>query len=364
MSAQPLSQGPTSIAGDESILIALATEGSPADTAVRRIGRFAKLKDLSLGFLLDQALASHEDLKRFGKVQQYEAEETTIRELERICRGAYCVLVSDSILGPGELASLTLAQLIHPVSDRIARFGINLQVRETIPPLLPQPDLAPPLPQPPAEAAPETPQAVAMPVREVPEPAPPIIVAAPPPPAVAVEAAPIPAPGPEAAPAKPAGRHEHISKHDLLLGDYSQAVADLDFDGLFVTNIRAHNQMDPRLLPFMHQKDISKLLMQANRFLQDGSYDRAIELYQLLAAGEPENTDYLVLHGKALLYARRFDQGLEVLKKAQSLGEQSAGSVVRRIESFRAMAGAYPSSAEGLRNLLGEARTPQNKEGA
>lgn len=347
MSTRPVSASPLAPSPQEKVLIVLAPKGCPADRAIRRIGRFGSLGELSLELIISEAVATHEKLKDYGNLDQYQAEDSTVHEVERMRRGGYAVLVNDAPLPAVLLQSCKVAEFIREVDEPVARYGVQLWIEEVAGPTAP---VAAPQAAPSAEASPV---AAAQPALAdtglpteaevtamaeagtavVPEPA-------------AAEVAPMPEEREEKAP--------RLSKYEQLTEQYRGAVRGLNFDGLFVSNIRARNEMDPRLLPFMHQKDISRLLMKANGLLQEGRCDKAIELYELLATSDPQNADYQFLGGKALLFIRDFEAGLVRLRNAYTLGHDEAGSVARRVESFHRLTGSYPASSEGLRNLLGE----------
>jgi tetratricopeptide (TPR) repeat protein len=328
MSIQLPDRAQTELGENERVLIAITTDTRPPEGAIRRVGTWAKLRDLTLPFVVEQALTSHEQLKRFGGVAQYEAEQETIHEVARIRSGSHRCFVNEMLVEPERLASVRVRDLLSQVSDAVARYGVCVILREM---LLAQPTVA-------AEIEPSVaPEEIAEPEAR--------------PEAPRLEAD-VSRAGP--APAEKAAKREYASKHDLLVAEYREAVADLNFDGVFVNNLRATNEFDPRVISFMHQKEISKLLMRANRLLQDGFYERAVEVYGMLAGGEQENPDYLFLYGKALLFAQQWERALAVLAQAQALGQESAGSVRRKVEGWRSAVGGYPVSPEALRNLLGE----------
>lgn len=333
MSVQLPDRAQTELGESERVLIAITTDTCPPEGAIRRVGTWAKLRDLSLPFVVEQALTSHEQLKRFGGVAQYEAEQETIHEVARIRSGSHRCFVNEMLVEPERMASVRVRDLLSQVSDAVARYGVCVTLREM---LLAQPTTGV------AEIEPSVaPEETAEPEAR--------------PKAPQVEAD-VSRAGP--IPAEKAARKEYANKHDLLVAEYREAVADLSFDGVFVNNLRAKNEFDPRAIAFMHQKEVSKLLMRANRLLQDGSYGRAVELYGMLAGGEQENADYLFLYGKALLFAQQWERALEVLAQAQALGQESAGSVRRKVEGWRSVVGGYPVSPEALRNLLGELARP------
>lgn len=335
------------VSGEENVVITLAAEGTPAEKAIRRVGRFGKLKELSLGFLIDQVLATHEELRARGKEEQYAAEDETIRQVERLRSAGWCVLLNDSAVDATRLDRLTITDFVREISDRSAKYGVAVRIRE-----VPAEETSPPAavaePQPAIEAAVAAESAVAAEPETTVRPEDTVGAEAAAPASRAVEA--------PAAAEETHQKKEYLSKHDLLTGEYRQAVDELNLNGLFVGNLSSEERMDPRVFPFLHQKEVSKLLMRANRLLQDGSCDKALELYGLLAEGEPENADYRLLQGRALLFAGEYEKGVAVLREAEALGEPTAGSIARRIQSFKSLTGSYPATTEGLRNLMGELR--------
>ena len=210
------------------------------------------------------------------------------------------VVANEARIEPARLSSVTAEELVNTVENEATRYSLMITIQEEI-----------------AEKPPE--EAVVAAV--------------------------------EVAPSSPPPAKKRVIKYDALRAEYEPDVKALNFDGIFVGNLLEESPGDPRIIPFLPQKMVNELLMKANKLLRDGSCQDALEIYGALAQANPDNTDYQLLYGRALLFVGQYAKGIAALKELAALGHEIAGPMIGRIQRFRDSFGVYPKARE-LDNLL------------